>query len=89
MRGETQSSADRKRLRSSDDWGYVNACGRKRGYPTEHQARKTGRYQIQQGHVPEGRLWPYPCPACRRWHLTHTFSNITAITSTHMREGFE
>lgn len=77
-----------KRFRFSDDWGYVNGCARKRAYPTEHQARRTGRYQVQQGKAPGGKLWPYACPVCRQWHLTHTFSKTTAITSTQMREGF-
>lgn len=77
-----------KRLRTGDDWSYSVACGRKRGYPTENQARKTARYQIQMGQAPSGKLWPYACPACRKWHLTHKMFDALAVTKTQLREGF-
>lgn len=78
-----------KRLRSSDDWGYVTACGRKNKYKTEAKARAWGQLQIRKGTVPDGRLWVYPCPCCRQWHLTHSRGETPAITKTERREGFQ
>lgn len=77
-----------KRLRSSDDWGYLNGCVRKNKYKTEDKARAWGQLQVHKGTTPSGKLWVYPCPCCRNWHLTHSPTDTPAITGREKREGF-
>lgn len=78
----------RKRLRSSEDKTYVSACERKNKYKTEAKARAWGQLQVRKGTTPAGRLWVYPCPCCRQWHLTKSQTNTPAITADQKREGF-
>lgn len=76
------------RLRDARHVTYVRACERKAKYKSEAVARDYGQRCIERGQVPGGKLWPYPCPTCRCWHLTHTMCKIPAITREQKREGF-
>jgi hypothetical protein len=58
----------------------VVTCQSKRRHPDEITARAAAMRAIQyRGQV--NKLWVYPCPECRGWHLTKKNNGLGALVT--------
>lgn len=55
------------------------SCDAKAKYPSEERARETAARSLKLTQKVKA-LYVYPCPLCRRWHLTRRNNGYPAVT---------
>jgi hypothetical protein len=69
--------------------GGAAACRTKVRYESDVHARASGRNVMRVSTRPDTppRLFVYPCPNCRGWHLTRKPNTAAAVTALTSHEG--
>lgn len=66
------------------------SCEVKISYSSERHTRSAGMGRLRELGDDITKLWCYPCPACKGWHLTSVpHPTSVAITSTARWEGVQ